>query len=317
MNTPLSAFALPDVCDALDLGLMIVGQQWRIVLWNRWLADRTQIEQAAAVDRRLDEIFTEPVAPAFIAGVKQALSYGLPVLLSNALHRAPLPIYGKQELDMINRIDQSIVISPILNAAGERCCMIQILDASRSVKRENILRAYSSKLRYDASTDSLTGIANRRSFDEHGALMLAAAKKRKSSISVLMIDIDFFKQYNDHYGHSAGDETLKIVADALSAQVLRSTDLVARYGGEEFVVVMMGLNQEQSANVAERMRATVIQRGLPHARSKAAAHITISIGACCVVPDGETEIKHLVECADNALYQAKRNGRDQIHFGCL
>ena len=313
----LSTFALPEVCDALDLGLMIVAQDLEIVLWNRWLGERTQIESSRAVGQKLDAVFGQPVAPAFIAGVRQALNYGLPVLLSNALHRAPLPIYRKQELDPDKRIDQSIVLSPIVNQSGERCCMIQILDASRSVKRENILRAYSSKLRYDATTDSLTCIANRRSFDEHGALMLAAAKKRQSPISVFMIDIDFFKQYNDHYGHSAGDETLKIVADALNAQVLRSTDLVARYGGEEFIVIMMGLTPEQAAHIAERMRVTVSQSGLRHAQSGVAEHITISIGACCGVPREDMEIKHLVQCADNALYQAKRNGRDRVFFGSL
>lgn len=313
----LSAFALPEVCDALDLGLMIVARDMEIVLWNRWLSERTRIEQSRAVGRRLDAVFDQPVAPAFIAGVGRALNYGLPVLLSNALHRAPLPIYRKQERDPGKRIDQSIVLSPISDKNGQRCCMIQVLDASRSVKRENILRAYSSKLRYDATTDSLTGIANRRSLDEQGALMLAAAKKRQSPISVFMIDIDFFKQYNDHYGHAAGDETLKIVADALNTQVLRSTDLVARYGGEEFIVIMMGLTPEQAANIAERMRATVGQRGLRHAQSGVAEHITISIGACCGVPGDEMEIKHLVQCADNALYQAKRNGRDRVFFGSL
>ncbi|RXZ36058.1 GGDEF domain-containing protein [Oxalobacteraceae bacterium CAVE-383] len=315
MNGLHHAFALPDVCDALDLGLMMVGQNLEIVFWNRWLINRTRIDRADAIGRKLDTVFDEPVAPALVAGVRQALNYGLPVLLSNALHRAPLPIYRGHELETPNRIDQSIVISPILNEASRRCCMIQILDASRSIKRENILRAYSTKLRYEAITDSLTGIANRRSFDEHGEIMLAAAKKRKTPISVFMIDVDFFKQYNDHYGHSAGDATLKIVADALNSQVLRSTDLVARYGGEEFVVLMMGLDREQSANIAERMRATVLQCGLPHAHSRAAEHVTISIGACCVVPDGDTGVKHLMKCADDALYQAKRDGRNRIVFG--
>jgi diguanylate cyclase (GGDEF)-like protein len=317
MTPPRHSFAMPGVVDTLDLGLMIVGPDLQIVLWNRWLTERTQIAPAAAIGQQLDAVFSEPIAPAFIAGVKRALNYGLPVLLSNALHRAPLPIYRNQALDMLNRIDQSVVLSPILSQSGQRCCMIQVLDASRSVKRENILRAYSIKLRYDASTDSLTGIANRRSFDEHGALMLNLAKKRKSAISVFMIDIDFFKQYNDHYGHSAGDQTLKIVAGALNAQILRSSDLVARYGGEEFVMVMMGLSQEQVANIAERMRSTVMQCALPHARSKVADHITISIGVCTGIPADDAEIKNLVEHADNALYQAKRNGRNQVFSGSL
>jgi diguanylate cyclase (GGDEF)-like protein len=305
------SFAMQDVCNTINLGLMIIGPDMQITFWNRWLIERTRIESDDAIDKKLNEVFSEPIALAFIGGVKQALSYGLPAILSNALHGSPLPLYRGQSRDVRNRIDQSITISPIRADSGERCCMIQILDASRSVKRESILRAYSRKLRSEASTDSLTGIANRRAFDELSITTLASAKKRKSAISVFMIDIDFFKQYNDHYGHSAGDKALKAVANALNAQVLRVTDQVARYGGEEFIVLMNGLSPEQADNFAEKMRLTVTRCELPHAQSSAAEHVTISIGVYTCIPGSDVEMKELIERADRALYEAKRHGRNR------
>ena len=305
-------FALQDICDAINLGLMIIDRDMQVVFWNQWLVERTQIQPAQALGNKLDAVFGEPMSPAFTAGVKRVLRYGLPVLLSNALHRAPLPLYRGPVRDIPSRIDQSIVISAMPDAAGERCCMVQIQDASRAVKRENILRAYSRKLRYDASTDSLTGIPNRRSFDENSLELLVQAKTRKTSLSVFMIDIDFFKQYNDFYGHAAGDKTLKAVADALSTQVLRSTDLVARYGGEEFIVAMTGLDRDDVDNFAEKIRATVLQCGLPHAHSTVAEHVTISIGVCTGVPATDITMANLIECADQALYEAKRKGRNRI-----
>ena len=132
-----------------------------------------------------------------------------------------------------------------------------------------------------------------------------------------MIDVDYFKQYNDCYGHMAGDRTLKLVAKTLNAQVLRSTDLVARYGGEEFVVVMVGLKLEQVHHFAEKMRQAVAACELPHSRSAIAEHVTISIGACTGIPDDGEEMKSLLNKADQALYQAKHNGRNQVAFVVL
>jgi diguanylate cyclase (GGDEF)-like protein len=312
MNNSRYSFAMQDACNAINLGLMIIGQDMQIIFWNHWLIERTQINVSDAVDKKLSEVFSEPISLAFIAGIKKALSYGLPTVLSNALHGSPLPLYRGRSRDARNRIDQSIVISPIHADSGERCSMIQIIDASRAVKRESILRAYSRKLRSEATTDSLTGIANRRAFDELGVATLALAKKRKSAVSVFMIDIDFFKQYNDHYGHSAGDKALQAVANALNTQVLRATDQVARYGGEEFIAIMSGLTQQQAENFAEKMRLTVTQCGLPHAHSSVAEHITVSIGVYTCVPGSDIEMKELIERADSALYEAKRHGRNRI-----
>lgn len=313
----LSAFTLQSVCDTANLGLMILNPDKRVVLWNRWLVERSGIEHQKAIDQRLGELFDEPLTPIFLNCIDRALQYGLPIIMSNALHRAPIPLYRDEERSARSRIDQSIVLSSIRSSSGERCCMVQIVDASASIKREDILRAYSRKHRQDATTDSLTGISNRRSFDEYSAVALAQAQKNKKSLSIFLIDIDYFKQYNDCYGHLAGDRTLKFVATTLNAQVLRSTDLVARYGGEEFVVVMVGLKLEQVHHFAEKMRQAVAGCELPHSRSAVAEHITISIGACTGIPDDGEEMKSLLNKADQALYQAKHNGRNQVAFVVL
>jgi two-component system chemotaxis family response regulator WspR len=160
-------------------------------------------------------------------------------------------------------------------------------------------------------SDGLTGVCNRRRFDEYIQEEWSRALRDQSALSVLMIDIDDFKQYNDTYGHLAGDEVLKKVANTLQLNVSRSTDLVARFGGEEFALIMRTTPQEGALAVARRLRMSVEGMALAHSRSSVAGYLTVSVGGASMVPSRDGSFLDLIEAADKALYEAKRAGKNQ------
>ncbi len=163
-----------------------------------------------------------------------------------------------------------------------------------------------------ALRDGLTGIWNRRAFDERLAESWRAAQRNGRPLAAILIDVDHFKFYNDLLGHPAGDECLRQVAQALSGGVLRSHSLFARYGGEEFVALLEDADIEAARSSAERLRQTVQGLGLEHPRSSIASHVTISLGVASLVPDAASDPKKLLDAADAALYKAKRNGRNRV-----
>ena len=170
------------------------------------------------------------------------------------------------------------------------------------------------------SVDGLTGIANRRSFDETTKREWQRARRNRLPLSVMMIDVDCFKQYNDGYGHQAGDECLITVAKALEEQIKRPGDLVARFGGEEFVVVLPETNAVGAFRVAEAMRAGIESLALPHAYSNGHGVLTVSVGVATAYPgpeDDELSEGWLLDCADQALYEAKKGGRNRISVAQL
>lgn len=168
------------------------------------------------------------------------------------------------------------------------------------------------KLHLVSRTDPLTGIANRRHFEEHMTGEWRRALRQGGTIAALMIDVDFFKRYNDHYGHQAGDECLRAVAAVLRDSVTRAGDLVARYGGEEFVVVMPNATAADACAVAESTRKSVGELGLAHAASDVARHVTVSIGSNSMVVRPGQSWQQLLEGADQALYRAKSAGRNRV-----
>lgn len=159
-------------------------------------------------------------------------------------------------------------------------------------------------------TDSLTDVANRRSFDDRLAHDLQTARRYKWPISLLLIDLDFFKLYNDNYGHLAGDDCLRTVASLLKQSLQRDNDFVARYGGEEFVCILPDTDRAGAERMAIRMLNTISTAAIPHVFSKAAPHITISIGIISTQVDETLLDNALLEKADQALYEAKRNGKN-------
>jgi diguanylate cyclase (GGDEF)-like protein len=165
-----------------------------------------------------------------------------------------------------------------------------------------------------AIEDGLTGLANRRSFDERLQEEWTRACREHTSLSVLMIDLDRFKTFNDEYGHPAGDECLRMVASILAAEARRPADLGARYGGEEFVMLMPNTDAAGCARMGERIRSAIRRAGIPHALNLPSDVVTASLGGATCRPGRErlAECASLVESADRALYAAKDGGRDRL-----
>ena len=170
------------------------------------------------------------------------------------------------------------------------------------------------KLERLANLDSLTGVANRRNFMETFDKEWKRGCRNKLSLSLIMIDVDFFKAYNDYYGHQAGDECLKNIALLLDEALARSGDMLARYGGEEFMIILPGTDIKGTAAVAEKLRKKVESAAIPHESSTINDYVTISLGIAAMIPSVRKSKESLIGAADEALYKAKRNGRNRVEY---
>lgn len=163
-----------------------------------------------------------------------------------------------------------------------------------------------------ANTDGLTKVANRRQFDECLYQEWLRLKRDRLPLSLILCDVDYFKLYNDTYGHQAGDECLIQVARAIQHSVRRASDMVARYGGEEFVVLLPNTSEEGAKVVAQLIQSKIEDLQIPHKTSKVASTVTMSLGISTLVPSAEVSKESLIALADEALYEAKKNGRNQF-----
>jgi diguanylate cyclase (GGDEF)-like protein len=167
-------------------------------------------------------------------------------------------------------------------------------------------------LRELVARDGLTGIQNRRMFDQHIQRVWQQAVREQERVAVLLADIDCFKDYNDRYGHQAGDECLRAVAVSLSQCARRPLDFVARYGGEEFAVVLYEASREYVAEVLTRIQRSIAELNIPHEASRVASRLTVSIGAAFILPSSSRTHDGLIQLADEALYSAKEQGRNRV-----
>ena len=165
-----------------------------------------------------------------------------------------------------------------------------------------------------AQLDPLTGMKNRRVLDEHLARVWQHAIDDARTIAVLLIDVDHFKDYNDRYGHQAGDQTLRRVARTLQTFVHRPLDVLARYGGEEFAAILYDIDAPQAHDVAERMRRAVSDLAIEHRGSRICNKVTISVGAAAIAPARQRKSRGALQLADEALYKAKSEGRNRVEL---
>ncbi|WP_443115865.1 sensor domain-containing diguanylate cyclase [Herbaspirillum seropedicae] len=210
--------------------------------------------------------------------------------------------------------DEIAVLSRKFNEmAGKLQQNREVLEEQVRLRTRELERA-NRKLEALSATDGLTGVANRRRFDEALANEMRRAVRSGQSLALLMLDVDYFKKYNDRYGHLAGDECLRIVARVLQKTSRRATDLVARYGGEEFSVIIAECDTTQALQQAENICQAIFELKLPHADSPF-GYISASIGVAVLLPDEHTAPEQMVRIADQALYHAKYQGRNRVVLG--
>lgn len=165
------------------------------------------------------------------------------------------------------------------------------------------------------NSDGLTGLSNRRHFDEYLELEWRRATREQTQLSLMMIDVDYFKAYNDNFGHLEGDEALRQVAKAIRASSSRPSDLPARYGGEEFALVLPNTSPGGARLLAEKLRQSIAGMNIPHIAPAEGASLTVSIGLSTMVPQVGSHSRQLIQSADQGLYAAKHNGRNQVVVG--
>ena len=163
-----------------------------------------------------------------------------------------------------------------------------------------------------AKLDELTGLRNRRGADKAFELEVSRAQRSGTSLGVIMIDVDYFKAYNDTYGHPAGDDVLKQIAGVLRSVTSRAGELAIRMGGEEFLLLLPGTSQAEAMASAEKIRARITDLQIEHAASGVADVVTVSQGVVASIPSMSTEFKQLLEAADRALYASKEGGRNGV-----
>lgn len=217
------------------------------------------------------------------------------------IHKNGQIIWGKVTSSLFpgNDHETSYILGMVVNITELKLVEQELLEANE-------------QLQYLSNYDSLTDIANRRYFDHYLNKEWMRATRYSRTLSLIILDIDYFKEYNDMYGHLEGDECLKKVADVLKMTVNRSAEMVARYGGEEFVIILPETDLNNAYAIAEKIRSSIEILRIPHNDSKVSNFITISVGVHTMAPHSNSNPQDLIRRADTALYEAKRKGRNRV-----
>lgn len=299
------------VLNLVDCGVIVLDHEGCIVLWNGWLVPRSGRGVARMQGHALIEVFPDLRGSRVEAAILAALLEGVATEHVPPSHnRAPFPLREPGSFDGA-LIDQAVAVTPF-DDGGQRFCLVEIRDVSGVAVRERRLLEHAESLRARSYIDGLTGIANRRHFDVALERELRRAQRANGALALLLVDIDSFKAYNDHFGHQQGDSCLTLVAQELAGMLKRPADLAARYCGEEFAAVLPDTTLEQARVLADRIRAHVAGLGLQQAPAAHHPEVTLSIGVAAFDRARLNAPEALIEAADKALYAAKRGGRNRV-----
>jgi len=261
---------------------------------------------AAILPKPIADRFMKAFADALDQSAMQELNYSLPINGREKWFEARIAPFTVDEVITFVRDVSAQKEAEQLRAQYHQELEKQIAERTAELSELNI------KLLRLSETDALTGIANRHKYDITMDSEWRRAIRERQPLALLIIDIDYFKQYNDQYGHQAGDDCLQQVAEILNASVRRVGDLAARYGGEEFAIVLPGLNAPAAAKIAEKIRCAIESKRIPHIRNIPMPIVTVSIGVASCLPDQDQQMSGLLYKADACLYQAKHNGRNRV-----
>ncbi len=225
--------------------------------------------------------------------------------------------YGPYEKEYIHADGHLVPVrlsGQIVEIDGDEYIWSSVEDITEQKQAEKELERLLKEVNQLSFQDGLTGIANRRMFDQTLDREWKRAQRDRTPLSMIMLDIDYFKQYNDYFGHLQGDECLKQIAKALSGVTKRAIDLIGRYGGDEFVVLLPETNKKQSIQLAEQCFSAVKRLKLPQKPSIVSDVVTVSAGVSTSNPLKEISSSTLIEAADKLLYQAKKKGRNRFEY---
>lgn len=300
-ETTQSRQLLASALDTLDVGLEIWDAQDRLVLYNK----------------KINLMYPDLHEPAHIGQTFEALVRGrlrrheIPA----AIGREPqwleqhLASRGTHKEPRLKELKGTRWVNTCETRTPEGYLVASWVDVTELVQQSKVLEASNQQLAQQSTMDELTGLANRRHFDEALVIEWQRAARSVTPLSLLMVDIDHFKQYNDNYGHVAGDECLRRVARVLNQCVRRAGEVVSRYGGEEFVVLLPGAEMDHACDTAQKCMDLMQQEAVPHVASTTGPQVTFSIGVACLLPDATLEPISMVNAADAAMYRAKSGGR--------
>jgi diguanylate cyclase (GGDEF)-like protein len=293
----------------------VIDPDCRVLIWNRACERLTGVKAGEVIGTREHwRGFYDAPRPCLADLLAQGRTEEIDKLYADWDHAASdaLPTHGRRAENwcvmpqMGTRLYLAIDAGPIYDESGKLVAVVETL-RDMTVQKEA-----QTELERLATRDGLTGVANRRSFDGTLNMEWRRASRESRALSLLMIDVDHFKRYNDTYGHQGGDDCLRRVAGAMSDSVKRSSDAVARYGGEEFAILLPATDPAGAGVVAERIRAAVEALRLPHSGSDIAGHVTVSIGVASATVTSDGVPTQLVGAADAALYRAKKEGRNRV-----
>lgn len=317
MNPPfeesLSSPIFLQVIDALGIGVMVFDEHKRLVVWNQWLAKHSGLAADQVCGKTFEQLFANLCGSRVDNAISNALSQGFPAFLSQSLNRSPFDLYARSSHSLsTSLIQQSINVVPLKSDSGQRYAMLQVSDVTATVQRETALRRQAEEQTQSSHQDALTGIANRRRFNEKLEQEFSHCQQEISPLSLLMLDIDYFRRYNDKFGRQQGDQCLSQIARKIKLSLRKPADLVARYGGEEFAVILPDTDSNNARKYAERLMVMIAELALPHPTSDVSEQVTLSIGIATQDHHLAGDPTSLIMAADLALYRAKQQGRARI-----
>jgi diguanylate cyclase (GGDEF)-like protein len=291
------------IFDAVSDPLCVIDNKYNILRINLSFKDKFQIgKNHSVIGQKCYEVFDLN-----LCGTKNCIL--------NQIKQKKCRIEVETNLE-IKKIQQGTFLqtgAPLYGLAGENIgIVIQFKDISERKIYEKALKEANKKLEDMAKIDGLTQIANRRSFDENLQKEWQHMYRLVKPLSLLMIDVDFFKSYNDYFGHAKGDDCLKCIAKIISSSLKRPHDLAARFGGEEFVCLLPETDLNGAAVVANSILDAMRKHKIPHTNSKVANFVTVSIGGTSKIPEIQDGFTELIIKADNFLYESKLSGRDRM-----
>jgi diguanylate cyclase (GGDEF)-like protein len=311
MDTPQQQQFAVNLMEHLVTATFVLDREGKVIIWNRACERLTGIMAQEVIG-------TSDHWQAFYDKQRMCLA---DVLVQNraeelddlyVFHAKP-SLYGNgfraENWCVMPRLEKRLYIAfdagPIYDSLGNLIAVVETLRDMTDYKKAQ------EALEHMAIIDDMTGLSNRRYFDERLNAEWSHARRSHQPLSLIMLDVDFFKQFNDTYGHQAGDECLKSVAEVLQRSLSRSTDMAARYGGEEFCILLPDTDLDGAFKIAERVRLNIATMQIPHAASSVSKWVTLSTGISSLIPTMRDESSQLILQADEALYEAKGRGRNQ------